>query len=172
MRGALIPQVGIYQVGGIIPAYAGSTQSVRWFQLGVRDHPRVCGEHCQGGASLHPPSGIIPAYAGSTFVAWAEEHADEDHPRVCGEHHARWHQKVAEKGSSPRMRGAPRTTCSTRCRSWIIPAYAGSTAHEVTRVDVRRDHPRVCGEHAHVHYAAVDSLGSSPRMRGAPLERP
>ncbi len=71
---------------GIIPAYAGNTESSSWRQCPTRDHPRVCGEHhtCtftgRLGAEPSPrmrgtPNvrlvgrlglGIIPAYAGNT----------------------------------------------------------------------------------------------------------
>ena len=51
------------------------------------------------------------------------------------------------------------------CRG-IIPAYAGNTFRGLTMNCVRRDHPRVCGEHVVSDVLfAVDS-GSSPRMRG------
>ena len=45
MRGALALRQFKVQGGGIIPAYAGSTEflDVNWF-IG-EDHPRVCGEH-------------------------------------------------------------------------------------------------------------------------------
>ena len=51
----------------------------------------------------------------------------------------------------------------------IIPAYAGSTDTSVSPCLVPEDHPRVCGE----HYRNPDDIGtldgSSPRMRGAPI---
>ena len=36
---------------------------------------------------------------------------------------------------------------------------------------VRRDHPRVCGEHAIYSAAAIVAVGSSPRVRGTLIER-
>ena len=73
---------------GIIPAYAGSTDSTLLAYLLERDHPRIRGEHMilyDGvssitGSSPHTrgaphllvghadPRGIIPAYAGSTVI--------------------------------------------------------------------------------------------------------
>ena len=47
MRGTLI---GIWQCDaliGIIPAYAGNTMQIIVVVFGQRDHPRVCGEHCE-----------------------------------------------------------------------------------------------------------------------------
>ncbi len=91
---------------GIIPAYAGSTYSSAWRSPGMRDHPRLRGEHAvrawngalpegsspltrgalhEGGRTARS-GGIIPAYAGSTTT---EEHmfkVSTDHPRLRGEH--------------------------------------------------------------------------------------
>ena len=64
------------------------------------------------------------------------------------------------------MRG---TLCSKRVRQrlrGIIPAYAGNTTAARTLWPCRRDHPRVCGEHAVQILAARIEWGSSPRMRG------
>ena len=72
---------------GIIPAYAGNTISHGVRYAGLRDHPRVCGEHLDGwdaqsdlkGSSPRMRGtrnrrrraggdpGIIPAYAGNTI---------------------------------------------------------------------------------------------------------
>ena len=45
VRGA--PNAVEYRIGetGIIPACAGSTISVTFSRIDVRDHPRMCGEH-------------------------------------------------------------------------------------------------------------------------------
>ena len=91
---------------GIIPAYAGNTISHGVRYAGLRDHPRVCGEHQavlssllhRGGSSprmrgtrpscdsLRRAHGIIPAYAGNTRYCFALRLLGWDHPRVCGEH--------------------------------------------------------------------------------------
>ena len=86
MRGTLHSEVPFIVGTGIIPAYAGNTLVDGLMQEGVRDHPRVCGEHDE---SMNPISveegssprmrgtllvchdgsfqyGIIPAYAGNT----------------------------------------------------------------------------------------------------------
>ena len=113
---------------GIIPAYAGSTQtSDGWgiqlwgssphtrgapscsTQVRSRswDHPRIRGEHLATQQGFNGVQGIIPAYAGSTDYAGA--------------------MRGIERGSSPHTRGAPRT-----------PTQSCPT---------RRDHPRIRGEH-------------------------
>ena len=172
---------------GIIPAYAGSTRYSTRCSRDGRDHPRVCGEHrprralvagCAGSsprmrgaqrrlAALSASVGIIPAYAGSTLTHPALIHAAQDHPRVCGEHRRIRQVPLVKGGSSPRMRGARRTTPRTLATIWIIPAYAGSTRTSAYLAERRRDHPRVCGEHLAPVLSGAGSLGSSPRMRGA-----
>ena len=107
MRGA--PGRGLPHAGdlGIIPADAGSTMSIAWWDGGGEDHPRGCGEHrvvliyspsVEGSsprmrgaldgrtASCCPPR-IIPADAGSTNIGQALGIDEQDHPRGCGEHH-------------------------------------------------------------------------------------
>ena len=52
---------------------------------------------------------IIPAYAGSTGERGHAFQEQGDHPRVCGEHLLVGGLTAMTGGSSPRMRGAPRT---------------------------------------------------------------
>ena len=49
----------------------------------------------------------------------------------------------------------------------IIPAYAGSTSSIHTKGEVKRDHPRIRGEHATRRIAGSEWDGSSPHTRGA-----
>mgnify|MGYP006866287414 FL=1 len=85
-RGALRRRAERHRVGGIIPAYAGSTVGSADSETASWDHPRIRGEHSKFsvtfgslmGSSPHTrgapsaqrihdlPFGIIPAYAGST----------------------------------------------------------------------------------------------------------
>ena len=46
VRGALLRLLIAATIGGIIPACAGSTSRADYPQVGERDHPRMCGEHC------------------------------------------------------------------------------------------------------------------------------
>ena len=114
--------------------------------------------------------GIIPAYAGSTGAPPWSAAARWDHPRVCGEHARRPVDEVGEAGSSPRMRGAHLIDRRTCRNLGIIPAYAGSTSTGLRRAQAVRDHPRVCGEHDTISDGDTLMQGSSPRMRGAPLQ--
>ena len=71
---------------GIIPAYAGSTLTVCCWVRGVKDHPRIRGEHVDRYGITCPIARIIPAYAGSTGLAGAGVRGEGDHPRIRGEH--------------------------------------------------------------------------------------
>ena len=52
----------------------------------------------------------------------------------------------------------------------IIPACAGNTQTRQTRHPKQWDHPRVCGEHPTRRRTGPTAPGSSPRVRGTPLE--
>ena len=147
MRGAPVAKRVHAALGGIIPAYAGSTPSTLY-------------SHAWRG-------GIIPAYAGSTsWTRWRSCRA-ADHPRVCGEHNGIFCTAFYISGSSPRMRGAQCANLTSPFMAGIIPAYAGSTIRRLAGSASARDHPRVCGEHRPKDVRRLCTAGSSPRMRGA-----
>ena len=155
-------------------------------KMEVRDHPRVCGEHyylyiaprIEQGSSPRmrgTPSfsweqcvraGIIPAYAGNTHIHVPTPIRPRDHPRVCGEHSVNRMGFIMTTGSSPRMRGTRIVVHLFTAGPGIIPAYAGNTYENGWTVVKYRDHPRVCGEHAHQYPYPAFGWGSSPRMRG------
>ena len=186
MRGTLIKRVPSVLNIGIIPAYAGNTRLSVGVHGVLGDHPRVCGEHAiiNGTLILSKGSsprmrgtpenvsrgnlvqGIIPAYAGNTVAVPKCYVTIGDHPRVCGEHKAYFDRLDGIEGSSPRMRGTPQSLGHLRCVSGIIPAYAGNTRRETRCMALRRDHPRVCGEHMASQLRFALCSGSSPRMRG------
>ena len=189
MRGALERRVLGVAVDGIIPAYARSTSVRPSTPRGAGDHPRVCGEHMLPKNFWMPPTGssprmrgalhaapalglrggIIPAYAGSTGAPSGRPRGAGDHPRVCGGHLSATTVNGYHQGSSPRMRGAPERGRKGAQPDGIIPAYAGSTAGRRMTFRTSRDHPRACGEHNTTSRSTPRSLGSPPRMRGAPL---
>ena len=147
MRGTRRRHDGLGQVDGIIPAYAGNTPFGLSSARNVRDHPRVCGEHCEVEAlfvvcvgssprmrgtrmcsnARIARAGIIPAYAGNTQARPFRRIRARDHPRVCGEHGRRVRRCPFPQGSSPRMRGTPVGREFRAVPHGIIPAYAGNT---------------------------------------------
>ena len=186
MRGTPPSFHALTRYQGIIPAYAGNTRRGSDVRFPDGDHPRVCGEHsCAlvsmgSGAGSSPrmrgthevmadrraTSRIIPAYAGNTCDFDWFSGVFEDHPRVCGEHAASKIGDAAASGSSPRMRGTHIYIQLFQCSIGIIPAYAGNTRALELSLRLRRDHPRVCGEHSNVLLMRSNCSGSSPRMRG------
>ena len=168
VRGALGDGLVDAETVGIIPACAGSTS--KWYSSVSCDwdHPRMCGEHREraehhapimgssphvrgalvGSQGVETSPGIIPACAGSTHMWVPSRGSVWDHPRMCGEHLPRVAIRLRCTGSSPHVRGALRTGFKLPIMVGIIPACAGSTLSRLYAASGRRDHPRMCGEHA------------------------
>ena len=72
-------------------------------------------------------------------------------------------------GSSPRMRGTRRASNSATWCGRFIPAHAGNTHRRKAGYQRQPVHPRACGEHMMEPKIALNGRGSSPRMRGTPL---
>ena len=73
-------------------------------------------------------------------------------------------------GSSPRMRGMRHQPPWLAWPPRIIPAYAGNARQGIRPHRPMSDHPRVCGECLSDEMRTVSHTGSSPRMRGMPLD--
>ena len=186
-RGARHPFRNARRQLRIIPAYAGSTTTLRRPSRISWDHPRIRGEHdCSiyftnfptgssphtrgaQGDRRHPCAwvGIIPAYAGSTWAGCLVQGVSWDHPRIRGEHVGWAWEGVKLVGSSPHTRGAHAREHQTRRVHGIIPAYAGSTSGASDDGRPVRDHPRIRGEHIVGSIGMVIGWGSSPHTRGA-----
>ena len=69
-------------------------------------------------------------------------------------------------GSSPRLRGTPDGGWAAYPVPGIIPALAGNTLSMYHAARLYWDHPRACGEHDMEVITALETLGSSPRLRG------
>ena len=186
MRGTRRRQMSAVKAAGLIPTYAGNTNSLVRFRPTKRAHPHVCGEHCQDLATagdvvgssprmrgtpyelrkLKLFEGLIPTYAGNTKRPPPAGPWERAHPHVCGEHGDGVSGGAAKKGSSPRMRGTHTLTADDLHGRGLIPTYAGNTRCALTRGRVCRAHPHVCGEHILGRQITTGSGGSSPRMRG------
>ena len=126
-RGKLFQTERDALIAGLIPAWAGKTNSARRRTSGKRAHPRVGGENLVGwspargrrGSSprgrgrpaltmLRASSvGLIPAWAGKTRLDDVTCLVCRAHPRVGGENAGSRVATVIAPGSSPRGRGKP-----------------------------------------------------------------
>ena len=106
MRGTRGSQILANHQQGLIPTYAGNTDTAYILHSTYRAHPHVCGEHsgghyqaqtCEGSsprmrgtpsAWITPPGsgGLIPTYAGNTDALPSGLDPLRAHPHVCGEH--------------------------------------------------------------------------------------
>ena len=95
--------------------------------------------------------------------------ARRDHPRMCGEHG--WSLVVLRSvwGSSPHVRGTHIRRNPPRTAYGIIPACAGNTLSKSTAMRGIGDHPRMCGEHISPPSIGSPVPGSSPHVRGTPV---
>ena len=150
----------------LIPACAGKTGG----HVGCGDiagaHPRVCGENSQPTTRRKSPRWLIPACAGKTPNRKGPGRENRAHPRVCGENFHALPKRSLMAGSSPRVRGKPRTNSRGQGKFGLIPACAGKTPCVLRGVCQGGAHPRVCGENYLVRSAALCPTGSSPRVRG------
>ena len=171
---------------GITPAYAGKSLLKLLHHVGLRDHPRVCGEKAyslviNGSEWGSPPrmrgkgtkrcssrrgGRITPAYAGKSKRIAPSSVLFGDHPRVCGEKLRESRGLNRTRGSPPRMRGKVFDADYSILRSGITPAYAGKSYTRTCYAYNVRDHPRVCGEKLIPWQSKLHNMGSPPRMRG------
>ena len=114
--------------------------------------------------------GLIPAHAGKTACiscarcrAWA-------HPRSCGENLGYDIADWMMEGSSPLMRGKHIVPDERNATPGLIPAHAGKTLVGPFGLSGGRAHPRSCGENLRQHKLGLPGKGSSPLMRGKPVE--
>ena len=186
-RGAQSWADWIWWSARLIPAYAGSTDSVADRFSPNWAHPRLRGEHIHPDANIAQwqgsspltrgalsflleqvvSQGLIPAYAGSTGVAFPWISTRTAHPRLRGEHEQAQKEEKAPPGSSPLTRGALVETVPAIGRRGLIPAYAGSTIPGRGHGCRAAAHPRLRGEHFIVSASFVEGAGSSPLTRGA-----
>lgn len=75
----------------------------------------------------------------------------------------------AREGPSRRVRGAPVPGAVRRTVGGTIPAGAGSTPPPSSPCEIRRDHPRGCGDDPNKGGAKKSTTACSPRVRGWPL---
>ena len=176
-------------LGRIIPACAGNAGCVCHRRGVPGDHPRVCGECLAPGSSIASASGssprvrgmhdqshrrrrlpgIIPACAGNATPGPCLNSVGTDHPRVCGECALTPGAPNAVSGSSPRVRGMPKTIGRWRDDRGIIPACAGNAdrvrPRQLLQRRPRRQRPELTGPQLHRGARQVTRLHRRARQR-------
>ena len=151
---------------GITPAGAGKTIQIARNQLGIKDHPRRCGENAVTWLYVEPDGGsppqvrgkpspvvlssksyrITPAGAGKTTIHTLHSAPTKDHPRRCGENIVIIISHTNNIGSPPQVRGKPFSDSVAAVNTGITPAGAGKTFQRQCGGGEYWDHPRRCGE--------------------------
>ena len=112
---------------------------------------------------------ITPAYAGKSLQFALLHFGMWDHPRLCGEKGAIYENEIRVMGSPPPMRGKVSKPLDVIGTPGITPAYAGKSLQPETAIQIRRDHPRLCGEKTAAGKFVKNMMGSPPPMRGKGL---
>ncbi len=142
--------------------------AAHYVQAALGSSPHARGAHARDGRG-NLPAGLIPACAGSTGRSPRPGRRSGAHPRMRGEHGHRKRNEISTGGSSPHARGAPSPRSGGQCPVRLIPACAGSTVTPSTRPTTRGAHPRMRGEHVEGFQNKLNTVGSSPHARGAPV---
>ena len=131
VRGTRGASARVPSQGRFIPACAGNAGNGAARLHGATVHPRVCGERL--GQLFLPVRELrfIPACAGNAAKITMANVLMPVHPRVCGERDLRRHETVAQRGSSPRVRGTPLAARRGRAGTRFIPACAGNAVIRV-----------------------------------------
>ena len=146
-QGVLFRPAAELVIGGITPAYAGSTSSGNTLRRTRKDYPCIRREYgkrgfwtlSRRGLPLHtqgvqdstllpgPPAGITPAYAGSTAGRLRSNSLPGDYPCIRREYRLQHNGGVYALGLPLHTQGVPIKEIKSMKFLRITPAYAGST---------------------------------------------
>ena len=186
MRGQVTIITQIQAPNGITPADAGTRNFGYCSGPRTWDHPRGCGDKLYTWTPSLTTRGspprmrgqdlfghihflfcwITPADAGTRSSGGCMRPRSQDHPRGCGDKTQKSQMPCQVAGSPPRMRGQGAPTRRYLSCAGITPADAGTSTSRTACGSWCGDHPRGCGDKAAQRAAALEKLGSPPRMRG------
>ena len=149
-----------------IPTHVGRTGKGIWAATPMSDHPHARGENTNAtqsctltsgpsprtwgepwpGIPSRPPSRTIPTHVGRTAEIFSQPDRASDHPHARGENMARFGNRSALPGPSPRTWGERRDSRSRWSRN--------------------SDHPHARGENPLIMASAAVNCGPSPRTWG------
>ena len=174
----------------LIPAGAGTTHNLPGVHIQRWAHPRRCGDHRRLTRNDYGKKGSspqvrgprfhchlecnkgrpIPAGAGTTFSGRSPRAFARAHPRRCGDHPFMLRLLSFWGGSSPQVRG-PLSSVNVGATSiGLIPAGAGTTYRRHHYERHLWAHPRRCGDHLANPVSKPPIVGSSPQVRGPPVQ--
>ena len=110
--------------------------------------------------------GLIPAHAGKTRSPRPLRQPSRAHPRSRGENLSPSSDDSYATGSSPLTRGKLGARDLQSGVRRLIPAHAGKTREEISRLQTRAAHPRSRGENDIGDDGEFGRRGSSPLTRG------
>ena len=117
-------------------------------------------------ADLRSWQRLIPAHAGKTGDVPSHCEVRRAHPRSRGENLRQHIDQLRQRGSSPLTRGKRFLGAARNRVHGLIPAHAGKTMYEDTRVGAFGAHPRSRGENLTRPSYLPPGRGSSPLTRG------
>ena len=112
--------------------------------------------------------GYIPARAGEASIAPPPGPPLGVHPRACGGSDQAFALVAPGQGTSPRVRGKPGNNVHDQHAVGYIPARAGEARLRERPCQRPAVHPRACGGSPRFACNAVNTSGTSPRVRGKP----
>ena len=180
----------VVDVGGLIPALAGTTSRTRRALPRSRAHPRAGGDdggdvktkntasgssprwrgRRPAGRPVRPRQRLIPALAGTTPSRSVSPPSRGAHPRAGGDDVPISVPSELNSGSSPRWRGRPRLRRGASREAGLIPALAGTTLAGGVEEPPGKAHPRAGGDDLPPPKGKGVTQGSSPRWRGRRLD--
>ena len=153
-------------ISRIIPARAGFTCYDGSRKGENRDHPRTRGVYIIALIITTAMGGSSPHARGLPQECPWRSPGQEDHPRTRGVYELAARNASGGQGSSPHARGLRRDADALVMMARIIPARAGFTRTDSTRLRMGRDHPRTRGVYPTRGRDTSTTTGSSPHARG------
>ena len=118
--------------------------------------------------ALRKSSGSSPHTRGARAINNGVIHHLGDHPRIRGEHDVAPYVGFGRVGIIPAYAGSTHAfMTASRNPSGSSPHTRGAPLLAVGNVEIRRDHPRIRGEHSVALVLNVDALGIIPAYAGS-----
>ena len=132
--------------------------------------PACAGNSLASSIVMPPEGGSSPRVRGTPIRTAAHTIRNRFIPACAGNSQAECGTATPATGSSPRVRGTLQPGEEIGGFERFIPACAGNSIWRTASPPRSAVHPRVCGELRLVRAALFKAAGSSPRVRGTPVD--